>query len=244
MENQTPETPAPVLDKKEIAAIAGITVYIIALLVVCAALFCAHWKGMTEGPKECHMMYLAIAAGLLGSLLFMAGSLGARAGTKKFEVQWLVWYILRPFTGVGIAFMGYLAIKADFIAGSLNPHGVLLLCVLFGMFSSKALEYFERVFDGILGKDNQPRINDADAAKKDLAKQEDAAKKALAKIIEGLVDKTIVTKSEVVDGKDANKGKKVISITVKDEAAQATLKAMLKNPYEFEGYKIPLEIKV
>jgi hypothetical protein len=101
---------------------------------------------------DVRLLLLVLAAGGLGSFIHTATSFGDYVGNETLSRSWLWWYILRPFIGMILAAIFYLAIRGGLLspgtnAGSINPFGVAALAGLVGMFSKQAADKLNEIFN-------------------------------------------------------------------------------------------------
>jgi hypothetical protein len=101
---------------------------------------------------DVQLLLVVLAAGGLGSFIHTATSFGDYVGNGALTKSWLWWYILRPFIGMILAAIFYLAIRGGLLspgtnAGSINPFGIAALASLVGMFSKQAADKLNEIFD-------------------------------------------------------------------------------------------------
>lgn len=101
---------------------------------------------------DVRLILMVMMAGGLGSFIHAATSFSDYVGNEKLTTNWLWWYVHRPFIGMMLAVVFYLAIRGGFLtgggdAGSINPFGVAALAGLVGMFSKQATDKLSEVFD-------------------------------------------------------------------------------------------------
>ncbi len=114
------------------------------------------------------LLLMVLAAGGLGSFIHAATSFGDYVGNEKFNSNWLWWYILRPFIGMALAAIFYVAIRGGFLsagteAGNINPFGIAALAGLVGMFSKQATDKLNEVFNTLF----RTAPNEGDSKRKD-----------------------------------------------------------------------------
>ena len=98
------------------------------------------------------LLALVVLAGTLGGLVFTATSFSTHVAKNDFGTSWQWWYVLRPFTGAGLALITYLLIRGQLLglngpSEDLNPYGVAGLAALTGLFSKQAITKLGEVFD-------------------------------------------------------------------------------------------------
>jgi hypothetical protein len=102
--------------------------------------------------KEIRLVLLAAVMGILGSLIYSMTSFISFVGNNKFTSPWTLWYIFRPFIGIPLAIMVYLALRGGVLnwdAGNIdniNENGIAAICGLVGMFSKEAIAKLREVF--------------------------------------------------------------------------------------------------
>jgi hypothetical protein len=101
---------------------------------------------------DVRLILMVMMAGGLGSFVHVATSFSDYVGNEKLTSNWLWFYVLRPFIGMMLAVIFYLAIRGGFLtgggdAGSINPFGIAALAGLVGMFSKQATDKLSEVFD-------------------------------------------------------------------------------------------------
>lgn len=107
------------------------------------------------------LFLLVLILGALGSYIHAVMSFADFAGNRRLVQSWLWWYLLRPFTGAPIALILYFAVRAGFMTptatgGDVSRFGIAALAMLAGMFSVKAADKLEEVFD-VLFKTQEKR---------------------------------------------------------------------------------------
>ncbi len=113
------------------------------------------WLGTNWGldtSVDARLLLLVVVTGALGSFVHTATSFGDFVGNQKLSTNWVWWYILRPFIGMALAAVVYVAVRAGFLTGggtpnSLNLYGVAALSGMVGMFSKQATDKLSEVFD-------------------------------------------------------------------------------------------------
>jgi hypothetical protein len=101
---------------------------------------------------DVRLMLLVMTAGALGSFVHTATSFGDFVGNQKLAASWLWWYLLKPFIGMALAVIFYMAIRGGFLtaggsAGQVNVFGTAALAAMVGMFSKQATDKLSEVFD-------------------------------------------------------------------------------------------------
>jgi hypothetical protein len=255
-DTNTTTTTTTAIDKTDRIFIGGIMLYIIGCAIFLYCVIKNYWliaidKGHIH--NQTGELCMAAAAGLLGSLLFISGSLAFHVGTKGFKRSWTVWYLLHPITGIGLALMAYFAIKAKIIGSDMGIYGILVLCTLFGMFSTEANNFFKSLFSKLTSSTNtttqgaKPNTNNANTTTtkpdyKTLSadEQSEIAGKAAEVIKADNGSNNSLAEVSVADGTDTNINRKVILLVAITKAKITDLSA-IGDVYEYEGYKIPVE---
>ena len=105
-------------------------------------------------PAEIRFMFVAAIAGALGSYVHLATSFADYAGNEKLTTNWAWWYILRPFIGMALAEVVYLALRGGLLNASgndtttaISPYGVAASAALTGLFSKQATDKLQEVFE-------------------------------------------------------------------------------------------------
>ena len=101
---------------------------------------------------DVRLVLVVMIAGGLGSFVHAATSFSDYVGNETLTSNWLWWYILRPFVGMMLAVIFYLAIRGGFLsaateAGKINPFGITALAGLVGMFSKQATDKLDETFN-------------------------------------------------------------------------------------------------
>lgn len=98
------------------------------------------------------MLIAVILAGALGSYIHAATSFASYAGNRRLHESWVAWYLLRPFMGMGMALVFYLAARGGLLvlssdAPAIDPYGMMTVAAMAGMFSKQASDKLAEVFD-------------------------------------------------------------------------------------------------
>jgi len=133
------------------------------------------WVIFDKPPAERGLVLLAFLAGILGSFLHCAQSLGAFLGDRRFDRSWAVWYVLRLPVGAVLAALFYFVLRAGLVTAdeaSISVYGVVGLGGLAGWFSKRATDKLAEAFETLFrtrrpaeftGKlDTAPSITDVD----------------------------------------------------------------------------------
>jgi hypothetical protein len=98
------------------------------------------------------LLLLIMVTGALGSFVHTATSFSDFVGNEKLSTNWVWWYILRPFIGMALATIFYVAIRAGFLSGggqpnTINLFGLTAVAGMVGMFSKQATDKLSEVFN-------------------------------------------------------------------------------------------------
>lgn len=128
------------------------------------------WRGTSsffsfDISLDVRLLLLVMVAGGLGSLIHAATSFGDYVGNENFDESWSWWYVLRPFIGMVMAVIFYMAIRGGFLstgteAGSINPFGIAALAGLVGMFSKQAGDKLDEIFNTLFKTDGDKKRKD------------------------------------------------------------------------------------
>lgn len=98
-------------------------------------------------------LFLAVMlSGALGSYIHGVNSFVSYVGNRRFLASWAPWYFLRPFMGVAMAVVFYVAVRGGVLVlsggnGQVDPYGMMTVAALAGMFSKQASDKLAEVFD-------------------------------------------------------------------------------------------------
>jgi hypothetical protein len=101
---------------------------------------------------EAALLLLVLVFGALGAYIHTVTSFVDYVGNRRLTSSWIWWYFLRPFIGIALALVFYVAIRGGFFAqeaqtGDVNPFGMAALAGLAGLFSKQATDKLKEVFD-------------------------------------------------------------------------------------------------
>lgn len=104
--------------------------------------------------KESIILVLVLLTGAMGSFVHLLSSFVKYVGTRKFENNWILWYLLRPLIGMSLALIFYFAFRGGMMTptadvSQINIYGVLTISCLAGMFSKQATEKLNEVFSTV-----------------------------------------------------------------------------------------------
>ena len=119
-------------------------------------------------PLDVRLVLLVMVAGGLGSFIHVATSFADYVGNQTFASSWIWFYILRPFIGMMLAVIFYLAMRGGFLsagtqAGEINLFGTTALAGLVGMFSKQATDKLSEIFTTLF----RTEPGEGDAKRKD-----------------------------------------------------------------------------
>jgi hypothetical protein len=109
---------------------------------------------------EAQFFAVVAIAGALGASISAARGFAFHKGKNDFDPAWRYWYLLRIPTGMGIAFMLYVALRGGLIPwdgtggqkalDKVNPFGFVTIGVLGGMFANESFEKLKSILTAIL----------------------------------------------------------------------------------------------
>ncbi len=107
------------------------------------------------GP-ETLVMLVIIIVGAVGACVFSLWSIAKHVARKDFTARWFVWYLLRPFTGAGLALLFYFLVRGGLLTIGSNLQNLNLIVIagisaLVGMFSEQALQKLRELADSTFG---------------------------------------------------------------------------------------------
>lgn len=135
----------------------AIALYLLAMFVSAASALVMLWpfSGQAAVPLDTRLFLIAAASGALGACVHLATSFADYAGNERLTSNWAWWYIFRPFIGMALAEIVYLAIRGGFFNASsgapdaMNPYGVAAITALTGLFSRQATDKLREVFETV-----------------------------------------------------------------------------------------------
>lgn len=141
---------------------------------------------------DVRLILLVMVAGALGSFIHVATSFADYVGNNKLVKTWMWWYLLRPFIGMLLAVIFYVAIRGGFLstgtqAGNINPFGIAALAGLVGMFSKQASDKLNEMFNTLFRTEGDARRKD------NLANPVPSISDIEPKQVESLTNNVIVT---------------------------------------------------
>lgn len=133
----------------------AIALYLLAMFASTAYFLVALWplSGPGTVALDIRLFLIAAASGALGACVHLAASFADYAGNERLTSSWIWWYVFRPFIGMALAEIVYLAIRGGFFnasagaPGVINPYGVAAIAALTGLFSRQATDKLREVFE-------------------------------------------------------------------------------------------------
>lgn len=110
------------------------------------------WFGPYAINLELQLLLLVIFMGVLASSLYASKSIADYQGQGKFDQRWILYYLIQPFEGGGVAILFYVLIRGGFLTAtggdvkSVNQFGICAIAGLSGAFSDLAFMKFREVF--------------------------------------------------------------------------------------------------
>jgi hypothetical protein len=104
-------------------------------------------------PADVRLILIAALGGALGAYVHLATSFADYAGNEQLTTNWAWWYLLRPFIGMSLAEIVYVAIRGGLLTsgsattGAISPYGVAAITALTGLFSKQATDKLREVFE-------------------------------------------------------------------------------------------------
>ncbi|NJN27960.1 MAG: hypothetical protein HC819_19300 [Cyclobacteriaceae bacterium] len=122
----------------------------------------------TNSDEQRYFLLVALG-GALGAFVHTATSFADFFGNKKLVYSWVPWYILRPFIGSALAIAFYVLVRGGLLsvtenAGEeipLNPHGILAVSILAGLFSKQAIDKLREVFETLFQLKKEVKRDDS-----------------------------------------------------------------------------------
>lgn len=129
-------------------------------------------------PLDVRLFLIAAVAGALGAYVHLATSFADYAGNEKLTASWICWYVFRPFIGMALAEIVYLAIRGGFFntggatSANVSPYGVAAITALTGLFSKQATDKLREVFETLFRTQETLERKDALWPKGQIAKDQ------------------------------------------------------------------------
>lgn len=116
---------------------------------------------------ESRLFFVTLMAGAIGSYVHAVTSFVSYLGNRQLKRTWIMWYMMRPFIGMGLALIIYLVIRGGLFTGaagadSVNTFGVAAIAGLAGMFSKQAIDKLRELFDNVFATRSLEDENRAD----------------------------------------------------------------------------------
>lgn len=110
---------------------------------------------------EERLLLIVAFAGALGAYVHAAQSFVSYVGNQQIVSSWLWWYLIRPFIGLALAEILYLAVRGGFFTLGSDPHavnhfGIAALAGLSGMFSKEAVDKLHELFKNLFRTEKEP----------------------------------------------------------------------------------------
>jgi len=98
------------------------------------------------------ILILVAAAGFLGNMIYVVKSFTAFVGIGTFNKQWILWYVLKPFSAVGLAIVIYFVLNNsdDVFTKGVNLNGIVGVAALTGLFTDMAMVKLKDIFEVIV----------------------------------------------------------------------------------------------
>lgn len=113
------------------------------------------------GPPQRAVLLMVVLLGTLGGLIHLASSLTMYVGNRDLKRSWIIYYLLAPLQGAGLAPLLYLLIKSAVLSPqysggtgteSLNLTAIYAFAGLSGLFAKQAIEKLADVFATLFAK--------------------------------------------------------------------------------------------
>jgi hypothetical protein len=113
------------------------------------------------------LLILVATAGFTGTMIHIASSFTNYVGSEKFKKSWMLWYVVKPFTGAALAVVFYFIFRAGLLnfndTSNINLYGIITLAALAGLFTDKATMKLEELFSVLFRtKDDRPNKLNSD----------------------------------------------------------------------------------
>jgi hypothetical protein len=116
------------------------------------------WHGQMN--TDTIIIILAMAAGIVGSFIGASTSYVKYYGNRRLVLTWVPWYLARAPIGAALAIIFYLIIRAGFLptteaSDDVSALGVAAMAGLAGMFSNRAADRLEIIFNAAFGEETE-----------------------------------------------------------------------------------------
>jgi len=125
------------------------------------------WGDVTLNA-DIRLIFIAALAGALGAYVHLATSFADYAGNEQLTSSWGWWYLLRPFIGMALAEVVYLAVRGGLLntggtagATAISPYGVAAITALTGLFAKQATDKLREVFETLFQTQQKVERKDA-----------------------------------------------------------------------------------
>jgi hypothetical protein len=118
---------------------------------------------------EDNVLTMIVLLGALGGFVHLTSSLAKYVGTRKLLRSWIIYYLLMPVSGAGLAPMTYLLLRVGVVgngSGEMNLFGLYAFAALTGLFAEQALEKLADVFSRVFAKPSETDALDATETRK------------------------------------------------------------------------------
>jgi hypothetical protein len=165
--------------------------YFVAVVAIGVYVFSAIWPVPVPGPDatskawqqtaelfgakitisdDLRLILMVMVAGVLGSCVHGITSLTTYFGNEALGASWAEWYLLRPFVGLVLALIFYLAIRGGLLsaqsnASEVSPHGITAMAAIVGMFSKQATDKLQELFTTLFRTEQGGDAERADSLK-------------------------------------------------------------------------------
>lgn len=105
----------------------------------------------SDTEAETNLLLLVLLAGGLGAMVSVFRSFIWYVGHGQLFVEWVPYYLLRPFVGATLAIVFFLVIRGGFAQGLAqnNPFGFVALAAIIGLFSEQAAEKLREIAETV-----------------------------------------------------------------------------------------------
>ncbi len=116
------------------------------------------------GPETLVMLVIVVVGGV-GACVFSLWAIARHVEQKNFCFRWFPWYMLRPFTGAGLALLFYFLVRGGLLTigaslQNLNLIVVAGIAALVGMFSEQALHKLHSLASSIFGSEGDDKVDE------------------------------------------------------------------------------------
>ena len=156
-----------------------VSIYLLGMFIAIVYLLIKLWPGVGDSlttdflwgpvtlPLDVRLFLIAAVAGALGAYVHLATSFADYAGNQQLTASWIWWYVFRPFIGMALAEIVYLAIRGGFFntggatSANISPYGVAAITALTGLFSKQATDKLREVFETLFRTQRKVERKDA-----------------------------------------------------------------------------------